>query len=192
MLAPFGAAGAIPDDIVRILEATDESVLALGLRGFADCAEETSPVEFGGTRTEAQGDCVGSRKLAHSLHVARATEAAATERVLPTCINEASINDVIKMDDRKFVAVGRAVLQLDGACEPVRVWKFDEEGMLDSTFARNAMRLGIGANSGRLTLALLGTGRILIGGAFETAGGQPRGRLLVISADGERLRDTSS
>lgn len=215
MLTPFGPAGAVPVDLARILDASDEGVLALRVKGFRYCAEEPLPLEFGADELGAsrspregdtrfpgpsrqlmhaqrRGDCVGSFKLAHSLHVVRAEEGAADVRLLPTCLDGASADEVINLDDRWFVAVGQATLQLDGGCEPVRVWKFDKKGMLDLTFARNATRLGISKSSGRLTLAPFGAGTILIGGGFETAGGQFRGRLLVISADGERVRDTGA
>lgn len=64
------------------------------------------------------------------------------------------------------------------------VVRLKADGSLDSSFADPGVTGGTGTYDCVMTLALLPDGKVLVGGAFDTVGGQPRKYLARLNADG--------
>jgi len=64
------------------------------------------------------------------------------------------------------------------------VVRLKADGSLDSSFADPGVTGGTGTYGSVMALALLPDGKVLIGGAFDTVGGQPRKYLARLGADG--------
>ena len=100
----------------------------------------------------------------------------------PTAITNGTVYAMSLQSDGKLIVGGDFVLE--GAPDRVNVARFNADGSLDNSFT-----VGIGLNGPIFALGIESSGRIVIGGAFTSVGGQTRNRYARLLSSG--LLDTT-